>query len=156
MHKLLTVILLLTTVSCAAVRPSEPLANQTREAPRYRISSYATDTFGTRFTSATESGNHSYEGSRDQNNGIIYACRGGHIDLAHLRKAADWTAFLAERAYLQLLEGQTSFTSNFMNPLSTMCRSATPLTGIRCQPTKNSGSPTRLLFTRASISPTCV
>jgi hypothetical protein len=116
MHKLLTVILLLTTVSCAAVRPSEPLANQTREAPRYRISSYATDTFGTRFTSAMESGRHSYEGGRDENNGIIYACRGGHIDLAHLRKAADWTAFLAERAYLQLLEGQTSFTFKFYEP----------------------------------------
>jgi len=116
MHRFTATFLLLVAASCAAVRPSEPLVNQIREAPRYRVSSYATDTFGTRFTSAMESGEHSYEGSSEENNGIIYACRAGHIDLAHLRKAADWTAFLAERTYLQLLNGQTDFSFKFYEP----------------------------------------
>jgi len=116
MQRFLLSILLLTVGSCAAVQPSEPLANQTREAPRFRVSSYATDTFGTRFINATDSGVHSYEGSSEENNGIIYACRAGHIDLGHLRKAADWTAFLTERTYLQLLAGQTDFTFKFYEP----------------------------------------
>ncbi len=30
-----------------------------------------------------------------EGNGILYTCHAGHIDIAHARKAADWTGFLA-------------------------------------------------------------
>ncbi|MBN2486130.1 MAG: DUF4056 domain-containing protein [Bacteroidales bacterium] len=39
-------------------------------------------------------GKHCYLGSADEGNGIIYARRGGFIDLGHLRDQADWTAYL--------------------------------------------------------------
>ena len=58
-------------------------------APRPRMGSYATSTPGTTFIDAMQLGNHNYEDFWSENNGIIYTCRGGHLDMAHLRIAAD-------------------------------------------------------------------
>lgn len=63
-------------------------------------------------------GHHSYDGgylsldhgidhgfvSREKN-GLVYTCRGGFIDLAHVRDYADWTAFLARRLGATLASG---------------------------------------------------
>jgi hypothetical protein len=111
----LLLVLVLTGVSCA-FRPAQPLPDQTRSAPRIRFSTYATDTIGTNFTDVNQLGTHNYESGRSEQNGIIYTCRGGHIDIAHLRKAADWTAYLAERTYLQLIEGTTDFNFKLYEP----------------------------------------
>jgi len=57
-----------------------------------------------------DAGRHTYDGgmislrnapSRGfvsaENNGLLFTCRGGFLDLAHVRDYADWTAFLALR-----------------------------------------------------------
>lgn len=39
-------------------------------------------------------GPHTFLGSRQEGNGIIYTRKGGFIDIGHVRDQADWTAFL--------------------------------------------------------------
>ncbi len=52
-------------------------------------------------------GRHGYEskGVQTEMNGLIYTCRGGVIDLAHMRDYADWTAYLYERIRIVLGSG---------------------------------------------------
>lgn len=42
---------------------------------------------------------------KGENNGIIYTCRGGFIDTAHVRDYADWTIFLASHVCHGLEQG---------------------------------------------------
>lgn len=44
-------------------------------------------------------GKHGYRSNGSEQNGVVYTCRGGHIDLAHLRNVADYTGHLASQAY---------------------------------------------------------
>ncbi len=78
--------------------------------PRPRLGSYASDTPGTNFISPTALGNHSYVYSLTERNGIVYTCRGGHIDITHLRIAADYTKYLTEMVKSHLENGQSDFT----------------------------------------------
>ena len=58
---------------------------------------------------ADQLGRHKYDGGlvsfendvrrgfvATENNGMIYTCRGGFLDMAHVRDYADWTAYLAQ------------------------------------------------------------
>jgi hypothetical protein len=54
-------------------------------------------------------GTHAYYYRPAEENGVVYTCRGGHIDTTHLRIAADWTAYLAARSYKHLVRGDPSF-----------------------------------------------
>jgi hypothetical protein len=55
-------------------------------------------------------GTHGYYYRRSEGNGVVYTCRGGHLDVSHLRISADWTAYLAARSYKHLMQGDPSFT----------------------------------------------
>jgi hypothetical protein len=48
-------------------------------------------------------GPHSYGFSFREQSGIVYTARGGHIDITHVRKAADWSAYLAYQLRATLL-----------------------------------------------------
>jgi hypothetical protein len=48
----------------------------------------------TDITSRETMGSHTFMGSKDEQNGIIYTRRGGFLDMGHLRDCADWTAYL--------------------------------------------------------------
>lgn len=91
-------------------------AGRGRKAPRIRMSCYATSTVGTTYADPLRLGNHSYKSGKGEENGIIYTCRGGHIDIAHLRKGADWTAYLAERTLQQLRAEKTKFSFKLYEP----------------------------------------
>jgi len=80
-----------------------------RRKPQMRMGSYPTSTLGTVFPDPGSLGQHGYKKHPWEVNGILYTCRGGHIDLAHLRKAADWTAYLAAQAYKNLMEGDRKY-----------------------------------------------
>src|SRR5690242_13496177 len=50
----------------------------------------------TGFVDVDNLGVHSYgEPGKKEHNGTMYTCKGGFVDLSHVRSAADWTAFLA-------------------------------------------------------------
>ncbi|AQT68435.1 hypothetical protein STSP2_01599 [Anaerohalosphaera lusitana] len=78
--------------------------------PRPRLGSYATDTIGTNFLDMKSLGNHSHGIFLGEGNGIAYTCRGGHIDIAHLRISAEYTKYLHDKVQSCLTDGDDSFT----------------------------------------------
>ena len=68
---------------------------QAKRCPRGRVACLPSPTMGSRYLDADNLGRHSYGLTLWEQNGIVYTCRGGHIDVTHLRKVADWTGYLA-------------------------------------------------------------
>ncbi len=52
--------------------------------PQVRMGCLASPTIGNRFVEHTNLGKHGYKKSDSGKNGIVYTCRAGHIDIAHL------------------------------------------------------------------------
>jgi len=84
--------------------------------PRARLACYASSTIGTRFIDPKDLGSHGYRHSWSEKNGIVYTRKAGHIDIAHLRKTADWTAFLAGETFQKLMNNQTEFSFKLREP----------------------------------------
>lgn len=82
---------------------------QSGNVPRIRVGCYPTATPGMRFIGLRDLGPHGYGREPDEGNGIVYTCRAGHIDIAHVRACADWTKYIAEQAHACLLHNQTEF-----------------------------------------------
>jgi len=116
--------ILLTPVLCLCVvllgacghKPNFLGYGQGKKPPRIRMSCYATSTIGTTYANPQRLGIHSYYGGKSEKNGILYACKAGHIDLGHLRKGADWTAFFAERTLEQLRAHKAKFSFKLYEP----------------------------------------
>lgn len=76
--------------------------------PKVRMGCYPTSTIGTTYADPENLGVHSYGLNLSEKNGIVYTCRAGHIDITHLRIAADWTRFLAKKTFRCLMKNDTS------------------------------------------------
>jgi hypothetical protein len=76
--------------------------------PRIRYGTYASPILGTPFL-GEDLGVHGYYWPFFEGNGIAYTCHGGHIDIIHLRIAADWTAYLAAESYRHLVRNSSHF-----------------------------------------------
>jgi hypothetical protein len=76
--------------------------------PRIRFGCYPSSTVGTSFV-GPNLGRHGYHYRPLEKDGIAYTCRGGDIDIIHLRIAADWTAYLASKAYKTIMDGKPGF-----------------------------------------------
>lgn len=83
--------------------------NLSKVKPRTRIGTFASSTLATKFSKPEKLGGHSYGPSVSEKNGILYSCRGGHIDMAHLRNVADWTAHLSAMTYNELVNDANDF-----------------------------------------------
>ncbi|MFH1370749.1 MAG: DUF4056 domain-containing protein [Planctomycetota bacterium] len=77
-------------------------------APRVRLGSYATSTPGTNFIDVNSLGRHSYYSFLFENNGIAYTCRGGHIDIAHVRIGADNVRYLYYKIRKNLINSNST------------------------------------------------
>ena len=84
--------------------------------PRIRPGTYATVTDGVPFLDAESLGPHSYCFNWAERNGIVYTCRAGHIDIAHVRKAADCTGYIAAVTLAHLERGETRFECKLIEP----------------------------------------
>jgi hypothetical protein len=71
---------------------------------------------GTTFTDPEKLGRHGYYFSLTEQNGIVYTCRAGHIDLSHVRKCTDWTAYLASRIYRKLMKNESVLSFKMLEP----------------------------------------
>jgi hypothetical protein len=80
--------------------------------PKIRIGSLASPFIGTKYIDCEKLGKHSYKNGILENNGIVFTCRAGHIDIAHVRNNADWTAHFAAMVYDHLRKNHTSFDFN--------------------------------------------
>jgi hypothetical protein len=76
--------------------------------PRARLGSYA-GSFAS-FTDANSLGHHNFRCFLGEHNGVAYTARGGHIDIAHLRIAADNVYYLNKKVSHHLQSGDTDFT----------------------------------------------
>ena len=97
------------TVSVLCLLALVSLGCQDGPRPRSRLGTYPTPTLGAPYSNPKELGQHGYLFSLSEQNGIVYTCRGGHIDLAHLRIAADWTKYLTAKSYRHLMAGDARF-----------------------------------------------
>ena len=86
-----------------------------RVSPRLRPGSYPTATRGVPFLGPSI-GPHSYTFDWAERSGIVYTCRAGHVDIAHVRKGADWTGYLAALVLDHLEKGRTSFRLKQVEP----------------------------------------
>ncbi|MHC4844044.1 MAG: DUF4056 domain-containing protein [Planctomycetota bacterium] len=83
--------------------------DQFKKTPKIRIGSLASPFIGTKYLGYDQLGKHGYNSGLHEKNGIIYTCRAGHIDIAHVRNNADWTAHLAAVAYHHIRQKHTYF-----------------------------------------------
>ena len=74
--------------------------------PRPRPGSYATGGKA-KFIDCNSLGTHSYGSFVGEKDGIAYTCRGGHIDIAHLRIAADNVYYRYNKILKKLEAGET-------------------------------------------------
>jgi hypothetical protein len=77
--------------------------------PGARMGSYATATLGTHFLDINSIGKHHFGNSCFEKNGIVYTCKGGHIDIAHARIAADNVRYLQDKVKKSLLKMEREF-----------------------------------------------
>ena len=74
------------------------------------MGSYPASLLPTKFLDVNGLGNHCYGIGLTENNGLVYTGKGGHIDIAHLRIAADNTRSLYDKVRGHLLNNDTNFT----------------------------------------------
>jgi hypothetical protein len=86
----------------------EYYAHGAAKKPRMRLGCYPSFMITTNFL-GEDFGNHGYFYRLDEKNGLAYTCRGGHIDTAHVRIGADWTAYLIAKTYYTLMKSEESF-----------------------------------------------
>lgn len=89
---------------------------QAKKKPRPRIACLPSPTMGVRYVDGDRLGQHGYRSGGEERNGIAYTCRGGHIDVTHTRKLADWTGYLAYHLREALVNGQKTFTFKMLEP----------------------------------------
>lgn len=68
------------------------------------------------FVSIDDLGKHQSKNGLPEKNGMVYTCRGGFIDIGHLREAADRTKYITELAFENLMKGQTQFSFRVLEP----------------------------------------
>ncbi len=93
-------------LSCPA---DQVISTGFNRAPRLRLGTYPAAILGTPWV-GPNLGTHGYYYHPAEKDGIAYACRGGSIDVAHLRIATDWTAYLTARTYRHLMKNDRDFT----------------------------------------------
>ncbi len=81
--------------------------------PRVRLGTYATPSPGTRYLGTDNLGKHSYGNSLSEKSGIVYTCRGGHIDITHVRISADYVRYLNNKIRRCLMNNDSEFTFKF-------------------------------------------
>jgi hypothetical protein len=81
--------------------------------PRARVGYLPTATFGVNFANPDNLGTHSYGFDFfTEKGGILYTCKGGHIDIDHVRGNADNTKYLVKKIRSTLSNNKKSFAFN--------------------------------------------
>jgi len=94
--------------------------------PPGRVGCFASPTLGTHYLDPCDLGLHGYRSNLEERGGIVYTCRGGHVDITHVRKAADWAAYLAYQTRKALLMNAARFSYRMAEPSRYYVRIAYP------------------------------
>jgi hypothetical protein len=77
--------------------------------PRIRVGYYPSSTIGTVYLGPDNLGTHGYSRNFSEKTGVVYTCKAGHVDISHVRISADWTKYLAEKTYDNLITATDYF-----------------------------------------------
>ena len=88
-------------------------------APRPRMGTLPTPPPGPRFSNPNNLGKHSYGFNPFEENGIVYTCKAGHLDITHLRWNADYTAYAVSKIHKTLMKKGKGFSFNLALEIST-------------------------------------
>lgn len=94
----------------------QKLLYQFQNEPKMRIGFYPSSTLATEFLSIADLGQHFYQNNLLEKNGIVYTCKAGQIDTTHLRKSADWTAYLASKTFKKIIKNKTEYSFKGKEP----------------------------------------
>lgn len=84
--------------------------------PRLRVGYLPTTTFLTVFSGPENLGQHGYRPNWTEKTGIVYTCKAGHIDIAHVRVTIDYTLFFSAQAYQHIMRGDTEYKFKLYEP----------------------------------------
>ncbi|MBN1816771.1 MAG: DUF4056 domain-containing protein [Sedimentisphaerales bacterium] len=84
--------------------------------PRLRAGAYFGDFMGMSFPEPGDFGKHSRINPLSEKNGMVYTCKAGFVDLAHLREAADRTVYIATLTEHALLKNKPAFSFRCAEP----------------------------------------
>ncbi len=84
--------------------------------PHMRFGAFFGSPLGMEFPDPVRLGTHHFGFSLSETNGMVYASRGGFIDIAHVREAADRTVYLRNVAYRNLLDRKAEFSFRVIEP----------------------------------------
>jgi hypothetical protein len=84
-------------------------SDQFEHEPHNQRGTLPAPTIWTNYLDPRHLGVHHYKFSLSEKNGIVYTCKAGHIDIYHVREAADWTAFLAAKTLKHLNNNDSEF-----------------------------------------------
>lgn len=84
--------------------------------PKFRLGSFFGSPMGMTFTDPNNLGNHNVDRGKDEKTGMLYTCKGGFIDLGHLREGIDRTAYLTNITKENLMQGKTEFNFEIIEP----------------------------------------
>jgi hypothetical protein len=87
--------------------------------PRARLGCLPTATFGIAFPDPNKLGKHVYGFTLfSETTGIVYTCRGGHLDLDHIRGSADNTRYLVKKIRKTLSKNRNGFSFRLTGEMS--------------------------------------
>ena len=112
-----------TSISAAIVTPAADTASVSIDTPKYRVGvlPYPGVFSLLAVPEPNRLGEHRYGGfgtpfTAEQVRGLLYTCRAGFLDLAHIRKSADWTRYFTLEIRNQLSEGVHTVTLKAEEP----------------------------------------
>src|SRR3989339_2062455 len=86
------------------------------ERPRMRFGAFFGSPAGMKFPDPDDLGRHNYKSTRGETDGMVYTCKGGFIDLGHVREAADRTAHIKRLTYRNIMQNKTEFSFRSIEP----------------------------------------
>lgn len=108
-NKRFCLFLLIALVPAITGCKSSPKLNQ-------RIGAFFGCPLGMEFPEPDELGHHQFNSGWSERNGMVYTCRGGFIDIAHLRESADRTRYLREITRQNLIDSRPDFSFQMIEP----------------------------------------
>ena len=84
--------------------------------PRMRWGAFFGSPTGMKFPDPANLGAHSFKLDLSETNGMVYTCKGGFVDIGHVREAADRTRYLKGVVYQNLIRKKPEFSFRVLEP----------------------------------------
>lgn len=115
-YPIILMFLLLMQAGCQETAKRTEQDNLLINEARLRWGAFFGSPFGMKFTNPEHLGTHHSKDGLGEINGMLYTCKGGFIDVGHVREAADRTAYCKETVYKNIMENKKEFSYHVVEP----------------------------------------